>query len=322
MSYLYVFAFIRQFLFSFLSFIWNKKPNFAARFIKIPMNSKLFPFERVPRSILLDRVTADSLVTFADTCGLFLCQMGYAILNVNSQYIRLQQGDVFIYLPSTYVYVVSFSPDIQGVAYKSTLNFILPIVGNSINIRNVITLIHKPCFHLKPDQQERLERLISVIDVRQDLISKMTGESEQLMLQLELSKLGEALAQEVFLCYFSNNAETGRGMDTRDKIVQAFIISLMEKHKRQREVQAYAQEQFLTPRYFSSIIREKTGRTAQQWVIQVVISSMKQALLYTTKSLKEITAEYNFPTQSFFGKYFKQYAGMSPSDFRRQRVSH
>ncbi len=138
------------------------------------------------------------------------------------------------------------------------------------------------------------------------------------MLQIELRKLGEALVQEVFFCYFSSHAQQDATMDSRDKTVRTFIISLMDKHKRQREVKAYAQDQFLTPRYFSALIKEKTGRTAQQWIIQVVISSIKQALLYSTKSLKEIAAEYNFPTQSFFGKYFRQYTGMSPSDFRYQ----
>jgi transcriptional regulator GlxA family with amidase domain len=37
----------------------------------------------------------------------------------------------------------------------------------------------------------------------------------------------------------------------------------------------------------------------------------------TTKSIKEITMEMNFPTQSFLGKFFKEHMGMSPSDYRR-----
>ncbi|MCI7082684.1 MAG: helix-turn-helix domain-containing protein, partial [Paraprevotella sp.] len=50
--------------------------------------------------------------------------------------------------------------------------------------------------------------------------------------------------------------------------------------------------------------------------VQIVINSIKQTLLYSGKSIKEIAIEYHFPSQSFFGKYFKQYTGMSPREFR------
>lgn len=284
----------------------------------IPLSPSALPFERVPSSMITNRLTTDSLMAFADTCGLFLCQQGNATLKVNNKNVLINPGDVFIYLPSTYVYVQDYSEDIQCIIYKTTLDFVLPMVGNSINIRNIITLTDEPAFSLKPEQRERLEKLIEVIDVRQRLLAELGNGDESLMLQIELRKLGEALVQEVFFCYFSSHAQQDATMDSRDKTVRTFIISLMDKHKRQREVKAYAQDQFLTPRYFSALIKEKTGRTAQQWIIQVVISSIKQALLYSTKSLKEIAAEYNFPTQSFFGKYFRQYTGMSPSDFRYQ----
>jgi AraC-like DNA-binding protein len=51
----------------------------------------------------------------------------------------------------------------------------------------------------------------------------------------------------------------------------------------------------------------------------MVISSAKQELINTDKSIKEISEEFHFPTQSFFGKYFKQYVGVSPKAFRKQQ---
>ena len=37
----------------------------------------------------------------------------------------------------------------------------------------------------------------------------------------------------------------------------------------------------------------------------------------STKSIKEITDELNFPNQSFLGKFFKEHMGVSPSDYRK-----
>ena len=52
--------------------------------------------------------------------------------------------------------------------------------------------------------------------------------------------------------------------------------------------------------------------------MQIVINSIKQSLIYSGKSIKEIAIDYHFPTQSFFGKYFKQYVGVSPKEFREE----
>ena len=43
-----------------------------------------------------------------------------------------------------------------------------------------------------------------------------------------------------------------------------------------------------------------------------VITEAKYLLDNTDLSIKEIATKLNFPTQSFFGKYFKQYVGISP----------
>ena len=69
----------------------------------------------------------------------------------------------------------------------------------------------------------------------------------------------------------------------------------------------YARMQHITPRYFSAIIKEKTGDSALQWIVRMVITEAKQLLEESDLSIKEIADQLNFPTQSFFGKYFKQY---------------
>ena len=75
--------------------------------------------------------------------------------------------------------------------------------------------------------------------------------------------------------------------------------------------------QHITPRYFSTIIKEKSGNSALQWIVQMVITEAKQLLEGSDLSIKEIADQLNFPTQSFFGKYFKQYVGISPKEYRK-----
>ena len=48
-----------------------------------------------------------------------------------------------------------------------------------------------------------------------------------------------------------------------------------------------------------------------------VISNAKLQLTRTNKSIKEIDEELNFPEQFTFGKYFRQYTGISPKNYRK-----
>ena len=128
--------------------------------------------------------------------------------------------------------------------------------------------------------------------------------------------MGQTFCYEVLNIYFTNQPVVPLPQSNKDVIFQNFMLSLFRFYRREREVGFYAGRQHLTPRYFSSIIKEKSGTGALQWIVQMVISETKQLLETSDLSVKEIAMTLNFPTQSFFGKYFKQYVGVSPKDYR------
>ena len=59
-------------------------------------------------------------------------------------------------------------------------------------------------------------------------------------------------------------------------------------------------------------------KTANDIVADIVSLSAKRMLNTTTMSIQEISDELNFANQSFFGKFFKQNTGLSPSSYRKQ----
>ncbi|MBR1947583.1 MAG: AraC family transcriptional regulator, partial [Bacteroidaceae bacterium] len=52
---------------------------------------------------------------------------------------------------------------------------------------------------------------------------------------------------------------------------------------------------------------------------QAVSSRLKSELAYTDKSIQELADEYNFPSQSYFSRYYKRMTGLSPTEFRKNR---
>ena len=110
------------------------------------------------------------------------------------------------------------------------------------------------------------------------------------------------------------NRPKGRG----ELIFEEFTSLLQRYNKRERNVGFYARQLNITPKYLSSVVKEVSGRTAARWIDESVILEAKTLLKYSGMSIQEIAYSLNFSTQSFFGKYFKQHTGTSPSRYKRK----
>jgi len=110
----------------------------------------------------------------------------------------------------------------------------------------------------------------------------------------------------------------GNRKHTRAEAIFANFIRLLEDNFRtQHRVSWYAEQLCITPKYLSEIVKKISLRTPNEWIDSYVILEARVLLKNTTKSIKEITDELNFPNQSFLGKYFKEHVGVSPSEYRK-----
>lgn len=125
-----------------------------------------------------------------------------------------------------------------------------------------------------------------------------------------------AVCLNVCEAYFSNNPVEAVPQDRSDIIFNQFLISVHEHCHKERTVRYYADEQHLSPYYFSTIIRAKSGKSALQWIENVTMTYARQYLADSTASIKQIAERLNFPDQSTFGRYFRHREGCSPSEYR------
>ena len=65
------------------------------------------------------------------------------------------------------------------------------------------------------------------------------------------------------------------------------------------------------------MIKSESGKTPKQWIEQVVIEEIKHYLSNPNMPIKEIAYHFNFTSQSFFGKFFKESVGISPKEYRQ-----
>lgn len=113
----------------------------------------------------------------------------------------------------------------------------------------------------------------------------------------------------------SNKGEVVR--TNADVLSKKFIELLKDNFRKERQLQFYADELCITPRYLSRVVKECTGQSAADWIERYVVLEARALLKSTTMTVQQISDELNFPSQTFFGKYFKRRVGMSPKEYRR-----
>ncbi len=101
-----------------------------------------------------------------------------------------------------------------------------------------------------------------------------------------------------------------------DALMVEFIRILSAECERERSVEFYASKLGISPKYLSLICKKKTGKNASKIIDDVVIHRAKDLLRQTGLSIQEVADRLNFVSQSFFGKYFKQRVGISPSRYK------
>jgi AraC-like DNA-binding protein/mannose-6-phosphate isomerase-like protein (cupin superfamily) len=74
----------------------------------------------------------------------------------------------------------------------------------------------------------------------------------------------------------------------------------------------------LHPGYFCRVFKQETGKTFVSYLNGYRISQAKRKLLQKRTNITEIMFEIGFSNYGYFNRVFKQYAGCSPTEYRRQ----
>ena len=245
---------------------------------------------------------------------IILCLKGSAELKCDLQRCQIQENTLFVCKPGTILQVLSgrcteISAIVMDTSMQEELNISLQKLLPHYSRLEKLTV-----FPLSSSETQRFYSMIGF------LFDSISGNPNQLFYHESIRSQLVSLAYQ-FLTVFSRNLpqgieETNRSTRHRDYFRQ--FINLLGLHFReQRRISFYANQLNITPKYLGTIVMQVTGRSASAWVNEYVMAEARTLLRNTSLSIQEIAYTLNFPNQSFFGKYFKAHAGVSPSAFRR-----
>ena len=287
------------------------------------MIEQQMPFRRILlTSDTFQILKEGQIISTFNKCGIFYCQRGSVEVSLEGCHYHIKPGDVYIYMASTLVHLLHKSEDAEGIMVEVDFYYILPIVNKVINVESQLYMRKNPCVSLSGEQCAHFEYLLNNLWDRINAEDCQKENVQYQHLKLELIKsMGQTICYEILNMYFTNQPLQPLQQGKKDVVFQNFMLSLFRFYRKERDVSFYARMQHITPRYFSAIIKEKTGDSALQWIVRMVITEAKQLLEESDLSIKEIADQLNFPTQSFFGKYFKQYVGVSPKEYRNNAAT-
>ena len=96
-----------------------------------------------------------------------------------------------------------------------------------------------------------------------------------------------------------------------------FYNAIIEHCHQHRDVQFYADLFCLSPKHFSSVVKQQTGHTAGYWIQHYLLIQLKQALTYEPEtSIQAIADRFGFSEQASFARYFKKNTGVTPTEYR------
>ena len=105
-----------------------------------------------------------------------------------------------------------------------------------------------------------------------------------------------------------------------ENILRQFMQHLHDPAQPYLNVNEYASLFNITPKYFSSVCKRLTGKTANQLISDEIVRSAQISLRDSSKSVKQIAALMGFKNQSHFGRFFRQQTGVSPQQYREGKT--
>ena len=101
------------------------------------------------------------------------------------------------------------------------------------------------------------------------------------------------------------------------RVSTLFSNDLAQYFREHRDVGFYAAKVCLTPKHFSTVVRQETGHTAAWWIHRQVVSEAKNLLtMRPDLNIQAIADQLGFADQATFSRYFHRETGLYPTEFR------
>ena len=244
-----------------------------------------------------------------DAVVCIICIKGQIDGTLNLKKFKARAPCLFIIVADQILQCDNFSDDFSGLSIIMSKSFLEDAFADiQVSLPLFRFVVDNPWIRLDQDELKSLSEQFF-------LLQRTVREKENPYLSLTLKHLILGFFYGTGYRFYDVHDESEK--TKKDILVEKFLSVVKENYKKERMIEFYSEKLFLTPKHMSKVIRERSGRSAGEWIEDHVMLEAKALLKSTDKTIQQISDELNFPSQSFFGKYFKRREGISPKEYRK-----
>lgn len=292
---------------------------------------KIIPFKNIRVSDNLDSVMSQT----TDTAGIIvavMCKAGRLRIELGRQEnYEMAEHDLLLctsdFLSKQYLY----TPDFQCLIFSIPQDTLTDVVYSCLRVETnwydkLQFLKQHPIIHMNERQIQLYEAYEQLIDLHiqesgpySDRISDALAQAIifEILYMLDLN-IRRRIGMGELIVMNNGMLSTNSNKSRLNQLFYRFVQLLENNHTSRRSVSWYAEEMAITPKYLTYICRQVTGKTPTDIINSIAIREIKQILLNTNDTVKEIAYNMNYASASSFCKYFRLQTGISPQAFRRQ----
>ena len=242
-----------------------------------------------------------------------ICTEGIAQFDYDGQQIRLHKDDLFLYMAHSVVTNFMSSSDFncRQIWFSRGELWNINKYGE-VSLSDLPYLKRHPIMHLTDDDVKLLD------DYFQLLCRRMRDSSPVLYSNIVRSLVSTMMLEILSMMRRQEPENTVTTGVHRQRLANEFMRLVEQSDGRIRKVDDFANQLNITPKYLSTLLKETMNRRPSEMIHFYTLKAIEHRLRYTDMTMQEIANDLNFANASFFGKYFKEHAGMTPLDFRKK----
>ncbi len=247
--------------------------------------------------------------------GFIICQKGQLQITTLMEKANVKAGETVYFSTKTDITLKKTGKNLSYALLFYQSSIIRDIIGNSLMLMRLHAKYGVP--ELSVWATEKTDHLMSFID----LLTSIRTNGEHGFPEQERKLLIMSLTYRLCNIFSSrmceDNAQDGRRTEVFTKLVK--LIS--QHYATRRNVEFYANELCLSPKYLSTISKELCGYPLQKLIFRAITQRAIFLLTNTSMSVQEIANELHFPNASAFGTFFKKQTGCAPRQYTYEHTA-
>ena len=263
----------------------------------------------IPFSEPLEQLPQNDFPVQAGMSMVLFCLQGELHVRISLKEYTLRPDMFCVIITGMIFEVLSISNDFRGFMIATRTNF-MPVTEKTTQVMSFYKCLQsRHCFVL---EEKEVMAFVVVYHSIKATLQELDHPYRIPMLQsyvqiLYYRMLPIVLKEEESRSKYSHTRQ--------EEIFQRFIGEVEKHYRKERSVKFYADLLCISPKYLSTVIYKISQQLAGEWIDAYVILEAKTLLKSGRLTIQQISEQLNFSNQSFFGKFFKRCAGMSPKEY-------